>query len=194
MKTTKEIWKDIPGFEKQYQASSLGRIRSVDRQLFVNNAWGSKSIKNYAGKLLNFRNKINGAGYYTVSLGTYCHRDVHRLIAETFLKTPSKKHQVNHKNCNKLDNRVSNLEWLLPSENIQHMILNGRLNKHKKNMSFKISGEKNPKAKLTKDSVKRIKKSVLNGFPRRLVANMFGISYPTVTNIVNNKTWRNINV
>ena len=188
-----EIWKDIPGLEKMYQASSLGRIRSVDRVIVRKNRWGQLNPNHHKGILLNFAKKINGAGYYSCNLGKIS-RDVHRVIAETFLKQPSKFHQVNHKNCNKLDNTVINLEWVLPSENIQHMMKNGRFEEHRRNMSIKSSGSGNPRALLNETMVKKIKKAIIGGFPVRLLASVYSVPTHVISNIKQNKTWRNVNV
>lgn len=188
-----EIWKDIPGFEGMYQASTFGRIRSLDRSILVEKRGKLFPVK-LKGRLLNFAKKINGAGYYNCYLGLYVSRDVHRLVAETFLIRPSDKHQVNHKNCNKLDNSVENLEWVTPFQNIQHMLKNGRLEQHRKSMSIKNSGEGNPKAKLTIEVVKRIKRAFIAGYPTEFIGKMFGVTGSTIRHIRTNKTWRSVNV
>jgi hypothetical protein len=65
------------------------------------------------------------AGYHYVSLcknGTRKNRFIHRLMAQAFIENPENKLEVNHKNGNKLDNRLCNLEWVTPSENIKHAV------------------------------------------------------------------------
>lgn len=100
----KEIWKDIPGYETLYQASNLGRIRS---------------LYNRGGKYNILRQQIK-RGYYQVGLrkdGIRKWHQVHRLIAFAFIPNAEMHPVVNHKNENKLDNRVENLEWCTVSYN-----------------------------------------------------------------------------
>lgn len=123
-----ETWKDIPGYEGKYQASSFGRIRSLKTINSKKSNYGTIISFHGVPKILKFDKKINGAGYYNCSLTRHKSVDVHRLIALTFLGAPpTDQHQVNHKNLNKLDNNIENLEWLLPKENIEHYM------KHKHN-------------------------------------------------------------
>lgn len=82
------------------------------------------------GEIINKHNghklkpQLNGKGYLRVTIG---HKlmFVHRLVAEKYIPNPENKPQVNHKNCNKLDNRVENLEWVTNQENRDHMVSNG---------------------------------------------------------------------
>ena len=90
-----EEFRDIKNFEN-YQVSNLGRIYSKKRRAYL-------KVKRLAGR-----------GYYQVRLskdGIYYYKNLHRLIAETFIPNPNNFRTVNHINGNKLDNRVSNLEW-----------------------------------------------------------------------------------
>lgn len=90
-----EEFRDIKNFEN-YQVSNLGRIYSKKRRTCL-------KVKRLAGN-----------GYYQVRLskdGIYYYKNLHRLIAETFIPNPNNLRTVNHINGNKLDNRLSNLEW-----------------------------------------------------------------------------------
>lgn len=133
-----EVWKDIPGYEGEYQVSNLGRVKSLERKVNTWNAY--KTIKE---KILS-QSKRGGRYLRVGRLGT-----VHRLVAKTFLKCDLDYGDlhVNHKNGNKMDNRVKNLEWCTPSENIEHAWDTGLMNeKTRKKMSQKAkkrTGKKN---------------------------------------------------
>lgn len=94
-----EIWQDLPGYEGLYRISNYGQIESLPRQ-------GSK------GGLM--KGTVHKKGYLNVTLrknGKQTTAKVHRLVAETFLPNPEQLPEVNHKDENKLNNRVDNLEW-----------------------------------------------------------------------------------
>jgi len=112
----KEEWKDIPGFEGLYQASTLGKIRSLDK--YVN--YKNKGLALKKGIILN--PKISNKGYYEVTLMKNLKRyykRVHKLIALTFIENPNNYTIINHINENKLDNRIENLEWCTCKYNIE---------------------------------------------------------------------------
>lgn len=109
-----EIWKDIKGYEGLYQASNMGNIRSL----------------NYGrtGKIKALRPRPDKDGYSTVSLcknKSVKNCKVHRLIAQTFIDNPDNKPEVNHIDCNKANNCISNLEWTTRKENQRHAWNNG---------------------------------------------------------------------
>lgn len=116
MTSEAEVWKDIPGWEGLYQASNLGRIRSLDRRRTVK---GTRACK---GRVLS-PNDL-GNGYFGVHLYRYGSprrvTTVHRLVAEAFLPTDPERGEVNHIDGDKSNNRLSNLEWVTRVENEYH--------------------------------------------------------------------------
>ena len=113
-----EIWKDIKGFEGLYQISSLGRLKSLSR--FINsNRNNQRRIK---GCIIKQRvNPYNG--YIQISLSKnhkYKRFYIHRLVAYAFLRNPDNLPQVNHKDENKENNCVDNLEWCTAKYNANY--------------------------------------------------------------------------
>jgi hypothetical protein len=115
-----EIWKDIPGLEGLYQASTLGRIRSLDRIIIrgASRTRGPHKAK-MKGRIISPVSRKDE--YLVVPLGKRlpCKR-VHQLIAEVFIPNPEKKQMINHINGNRKDNRIENLEWCTNQENQIH--------------------------------------------------------------------------
>ena len=94
-----EIWKDIKGYEGLYQVSNLGNVKSLktNKNLYSSNAKGYRRVGLFKGKR---------KGY-----------SIHRLVAQAFIPNPENKPCVNHKDCNRANNNVNNLEWCTHKEN-----------------------------------------------------------------------------
>jgi hypothetical protein len=111
----KEVWKDIAGYEGLYQVSNLGRVKSLDR--FVPHSTQGKHF--CRGHLMVLHQ--NNAGYLTVNLckgNRYKSHDIHRLVAIAFIPvTNIGSMEVNHKDENKQNNSVNNLEWVTRTYN-----------------------------------------------------------------------------
>ena len=105
-----EVWKDIEGYEGKYQISNLGNVKRLHR--IVKSGAKYTTIRVYEEKML--KQSLSKKGYRIISLysdsGLKNHI-VHRLVAQAFIPNPLKLPQVNHKDENKLNNVVENLEW-----------------------------------------------------------------------------------
>jgi hypothetical protein len=113
-----EIWHPCAGYETHYEVSSLGNVKSIDRM--VNNRVGNGLRRSPSKLLKHGRSK---SGYLIVSFcvdGVKSNHTVHRLVARAFIENESNKSQVNHKDGNKHNNHIDNLEWVTASENAKH--------------------------------------------------------------------------
>lgn len=135
----KEIWKDIKGYEGHYQVSNLGRVKSLAR--IVVTYHGKKQPINE--RILKI--KIHKQGYLEVNLhskGKYKTYKVHRLVAIAFIPNPYGLLEINHKDENKSNNMVDNLEWCTSSYNANYGTRNKRsaLSKSKKIIQYSLDG------------------------------------------------------
>lgn len=113
-----EIWKDLTEFEGLYQVSNTGFIKSMPRQ-------GSRGgiMKGY----------IDKKGYIVITLrkdGHQWSKKLHRLIAQEFLPNPKNLSEINHKDENKLNNHIDNLEWCTTQYNNNYGTRTERASKH----------------------------------------------------------------
>ena len=165
MKT--EIWKDIPGYEGLYQVSNMGSVKSLIRNKIL-----KQNILSCYYQVRLYKNNIWKVKY------------VHRIVAECFIPNTDNKSCINHIDCNKLNNIVSNLEWCTSSENQKHALANNLIiinNSRKKINQYDLNGNylgtfesMNNAAKLTNSTRHGIGKCVkgiikqTNGFTWRL--------------------------
>lgn len=127
-----EIWREIKGFENSYQVSSNGRVKSLERY-----------CKTKGGKLRLKKESLLKPGYTLTGYqhvilrnnGEYKSVLIHRLVAEAFIPNPDVLPQVNHKDENKSNNCVDNLEWCTQSYN---NIYGTRLNKLSNSLKGRI--------------------------------------------------------
>lgn len=117
-----ETFKDILGYEGIYKISDKGRVKSLKRIIAWNGTY--KEIKE---RIL--KPGINPKGYLGVCLindkSERKTKQIHRIVAKTFINNPKNKREVNHKDGVKINNNKSNLEWVTSSENQKHSYRTG---------------------------------------------------------------------
>ena len=121
----------------------------------------------------------SSGGYYRCVLNGKS-RQIHRIIAETFLREPLLNEVVHHKDHDKLNNHIDNLEWTSRSKNAKEA------NQHHGSW---LKGEANGRSKLTEKDIRDIR---LDTNPNRLIANMYKVSIRTIEYIKSGKTWKHV--
>ena len=112
-----ELWKDIANYEGSYQISNLGRVKSLSRSIYDSRGY----IIHRKGKIK--KPSFDKNGYPQIGLcknGTVITRKIHRLVAEAFIPNPENKPEINHKDEDKTNNCVDNLEWVTEKENVNY--------------------------------------------------------------------------
>lgn len=120
---SEEIWKDIPGLEGRYQASTKGRVRSLDRYINQRSKNGLVFQRFIEGRIL--RPAPTHGGYLGVNIGHSEHRTVHSLIALTYHGDCPDGHEIRHLNGDNQDNRPENLCYGSHAENERDKYKNG---------------------------------------------------------------------
>ena len=173
----KEIWKDIPGYKGYYQASNLGRVRRVKGGQGTN-------MPDALGVKREVFGNITSIGYRDINLcanGELTKHKWHRIILLTF-----KGHsdlQVNPKDGNKLNNTLSNLEYVTNEENKQHKVAN----------KLHAYGERISKSKLKEKDVLEIRGLLKKGtYLQREIAEMYEVDGRTISNIKQGIYWKHV--
>jgi hypothetical protein len=126
---TTEVWKDIPGYEGYYQASNLGSVRSLGRLITKPSSCGGLMDCYMQGRTLK-PVKCGNNGFLKVVLskdGIHNQQLVHRLVALAFIPPIEGKPDVDHKDFNRLNNFVENLEWTEDFTNNRKLYAAGRM-------------------------------------------------------------------
>lgn len=171
-----EQWKPIPGFESFYSISNKGRVRR-----------DKKTRSTFAGRILRPRYSVDGYSRAVLFINrTKQEFPVHRLVMLTFVGPPaSPEIQVNHRNGLRGDNRLENLEYVTPAENVRHsMEVLGAMRDRK--------GEQNPRAKLTESEVLAIRSRPGGYRYREALAKEFCVSPILISKIRSRQLWRHI--
>ena len=153
-----EIFKDVKGYEGYYEISNLGRVRSTS----------------YKGKRI-LKPAITKNGYLNV---IFCinqkkeHKLVHRLVAEAFIPNINNYSRVNHKDEDKLNNYVENLEWLSVEDNNRYS---------------------NSKMR-TKEKVLQIPSLIDQGYTQLEIAKYFNVSRRAIQSILRGEHWKDLGI
>lgn len=167
-----EIWKSVPGFENDYEVSNLGNVKSMTNY----RRWKPNRLKAL---------RLDRNGYVEVGLYKRCknfHKKVHRLVALAFIPNPENKPQVNHKDFNRTNNRLENLEWCTALENCVHAINGGR---RKASLGEDCSG-----VVLTDSQVLEIFNKT--DVTQCVIAKLYGVAQGTIAAIKVGKTWSHV--
>lgn len=174
MSIQEEIWKDIVSCEGKYQASNLGRIKSLGNN------------KHRKEKILKLGKTTNG--YLQTSLckkGIDKMYKVHRLVAMAFIPNPENKPQVNHKDGNKQNNHIDNLEWVTSSEN--------KIHAYRNNLCHPQIGSNHHNSKLLESDVLDIRKKYKSTeYTQKELAIMFNVEPSNISSIIRMKAWKHI--
>jgi len=176
-----EQWCIVPGLEHLYEASTLGKIRNVER--YVETYQGFRKLSKTIRKPFS-----NGKGYMSVCISSKPRRNeyVHRMVAKAFIPNPDNKKEVNHINGIKNDNRAINLEWCTPEENKEHAV----------RMNLMPKGEMSANSVLTDSQVIAILRlhRINPDFNRTAVGRKLGVADSTIIKIIKRTRWKHISI
>jgi hypothetical protein len=174
-------WKPVAGYEGFYEVSSSGLVKSL-----------SRTITCKTGRSLPVSEKLlrpgkGSHGYHGVMLcknGEGKIHTVHRLVAEAFLENPLGLSDVNHKDENKLNNSVENLEWCTRKYNIRYS----------RSPVLHKGGPLNPNARLSAESVVAIRELAIRGVFPSDISKIFDVSNTAIRAIINGRSHTNVKV
>ena len=167
-----EQFKPIKGYEGLYEVSSFGRVRSLRRKDRLN--------RQITTKILYI--KKHRDGYLQVSLskdGKYNYLYIHRLVGKHFISNPQNKKFINHKDGNKKNNFVGNLEWCTKSENMIHA-------------TILVPNYAERRSKLTSIQVREIRRMLAMGKSQAEIGRHFGVGQTTISRIKHKKRWSHL--
>lgn len=167
---------DIQGYKNRYAVTEDGRV------------WSYPKYRQHNGLYLKpNKTRPKTSEYWTVGLFDENKKAkthlIHRLVAQTYIPNPDNKPEVNHKDGDKTNNSLSNLEWVSKPENAQHALKAGR---------YKImKGEKNGYSKL-KDKDIPIIRALLKNHSQSQIAKMYGVNQALISMVKCKKIWKHL--
>lgn len=167
-----ERWTLVPGFP-HYEISDSGRVRRV---VGTRGTPAGHELKPAVSKRGYLRYRLyNGSNEWSAP-------SVHRLVLLAFVGPCPEGQEVNHKDGDKSNNALDNLEYVTPAVNHEHAVTNGLVAK----------GEKNGLAKLTAETVREIRDLAGRGASKRELANLFGVHRTRISQVLLGKAWGHV--
>ena len=164
--------KPVPGFKKFFWISDNGLLISKrTKKILVN----TTSHDGYATHVTRFGGRKGIC---------HCFR-IHRLVGLAFIPNPFNKPEINHIDCNKLNNHYANLEWVTSKENTEHAYKNGLITIY--------TGEDASNAKLTNDQAEQIRRLYNTGiYTHAMLADMFNVNRSVITSVLINRAYKKL--
>lgn len=179
-----EIFKTITEFP-DYEVSNFGRVRTKERLLrYIHSVTGNEHFRKSQYRFLKVQYN-NRTGYKFVQLylnKKMYNKTIHRLVAETFLENNNNLDTVNHKDGNKHNNTVENLEWCSDTYNHKHATETG----------LKAKGERIKNSVLNENCAHAIKYFLKQGYSHSDLSKIFLVSRTTISLIHSGKIWNNV--
>lgn len=175
------MWKAIPGFETIYEASTEGKIRSLERIVTYTRRDGRCVERRYPTKIL--KPGLNARDYEIVTLcdlnNRHHTRAVHRLVLETFVGPKQPGQECRHLDGNHRNNHLSNLCWGTAAENMADKIAHGTY----------VRGSRVGNSRLTEDQVRKIKARLKQKEAHASIALDYGVKTVTISAISAGRNW-----
>lgn len=179
----------VVGWEGLYEVSDLGDVRSLDRPAKCKDPFGREAKRVLYGRVLKKTKDVSG--YYRIDMKYGQRRKnalVHRLIAMAFIENTENKPCINHKDGDKTNNALSNLEWCTHQENMTHAgglgVMCGRSG----------PGEKSPAAKITEAQAEDIKRRIASGDRLVDIAQDYPVGKSAVAEIKAGRAWGHVQI
>lgn len=178
-----ENWLPVVGYELIYEVSDFGIIRTKER---ISNNQIARRRKIKPSRILSAYKRKDG--YLDISLSKNGERKVcliHRIVATAFLENSTGLPIVNHKDGNKSNNHISNLEWCDNIQNSAHAWQTGLMRNH-------IKGSRVHFSKLTEADIPEIKRRISNSETHLSIANSYGVDQSIISCIKHGKIWKHV--
>lgn len=166
----------VVGYEGLYSVSFLGAVWSHAQSKYTKSKWLKPSDRKGYKSVMLFKN------------GKATRHSIHRLVATAFIPNPEKLPQLNHKDGNKLNNFMGNLEWCSSKNNTHHAIKNGM----RETVVASRRGEKSNWAKYDKHQIMSMRALYKAGHTQKQIASMYGSIQAYISDVVNRKVWKHI--